>query len=252
MTSRQAAKIPFSFIQCRQLPILDQLRLEEALLRADDRNWCLVNSGTAPAIVMGISGKPEKFIDPHVMARNPVPVIKRFSGGGTVYVDSDTHFVTWICNAAHVGVDCCPVKVHRWSVDFYKAALPMLDVDLRENDYVVGERKWGGNAQYLCKGRWLHHSSLLWDYNESEMQRLLMPSKMPAYRQQRSHTDFLCRLRDFLPSRKVLEDQIVNHIHDRFHVTSVSLEEAQALLQRPHRQGTFLYELHDEAKSAFR
>ena len=47
-------------VRCRGLSILQQLRLEEALLRADDRNWCILNDGAPPtappAIVMGISG----------------------------------------------------------------------------------------------------------------------------------------------------------------------------------------------------
>ena len=44
-------------IRTRQLPILRQLRLEEALLRADAGNWCIINDGSSiPAIVMGISG----------------------------------------------------------------------------------------------------------------------------------------------------------------------------------------------------
>ena len=39
------------------VPILQQLRLEEALLRADAGNWFLLNDGTPePAVVMGISG----------------------------------------------------------------------------------------------------------------------------------------------------------------------------------------------------
>ena len=36
-------------IHKKQLPILEQLFLEEALLRADTRNFCLINEGTAPA-----------------------------------------------------------------------------------------------------------------------------------------------------------------------------------------------------------
>ena len=44
-------------LRLSKLPILRQLLLEEALLRADIGNWCIVNDGTAvPAIVMGISG----------------------------------------------------------------------------------------------------------------------------------------------------------------------------------------------------
>ena len=46
-----------NLLRLRGYPILQQLRLEEALLRADKANWCIVNDGTpSPAIVMGISG----------------------------------------------------------------------------------------------------------------------------------------------------------------------------------------------------
>ena len=30
------------------IPIMRQLQIEEALYRADDRNWCIVNRGAAP------------------------------------------------------------------------------------------------------------------------------------------------------------------------------------------------------------
>ena len=46
-----------NLLRLRGYPILQQLRLEEALLRADKANWCIINDGTpSPAIVMGISG----------------------------------------------------------------------------------------------------------------------------------------------------------------------------------------------------
>ena len=39
------------------LPLLRQLKLEEALLRADGGNWCLINDGAASATaVLGLSG----------------------------------------------------------------------------------------------------------------------------------------------------------------------------------------------------
>lgn len=40
-----------------RMPILQQLQLEEALLRATNSNWFLINDGTPqPTVVMGISG----------------------------------------------------------------------------------------------------------------------------------------------------------------------------------------------------
>lgn len=235
-TPLQAAKPALSLITLNNLPIFEQLQLEEALLRADVRNWCLINHGTSPAIVMGISGRPELLVNRDVVQKKGIPIIRRFSGGGTVYVDSGTHFVTWIFNTGHIEVDCCPAKVHHWTADFFREAMPTVDVALRENDYVIGERKWGGNAQYLCKGRWLHHSSILWDYDDAEMGCLLLPSKMPSYRQQRSHSDFLCRLRDHLPCRKFFQGSLIEKIKEKFDVTVVSLEQVLPILTVAHRK----------------
>lgn len=53
---------------------------------------------------------------------------------------------------------------------------------LRLADYAFGQRKFGGNAQAITKQRWLHHTSLLWDYDPTNMQLLKFPSKVPQYR----------------------------------------------------------------------
>ncbi len=49
-------------------------------------------------------------------------------------------------------------------------------------DYAYGERKFGGNAQAITKQRWLHHTSLLWDFSDARMRLLKHPSKAPEYR----------------------------------------------------------------------
>jgi hypothetical protein len=50
---------------------------------------------------------------------------------------------------------------------------------------VLGERKFGGNAQAITSRRWLHHTSFLWDYQPASMELLTNPAKQPAYRQAR-------------------------------------------------------------------
>ena len=47
---------------------------------------------------MGISGKPETLLDISKVQKDQIPVIKRFSGGGTVIVDENTLFITFIIN----------------------------------------------------------------------------------------------------------------------------------------------------------
>ena len=80
----------------KNTPIFEQLRLEEALLRTDERNFCIVNHGSPKAVVMGISGQPDRLLNiPKICSEN-IPVIQRFSGGGTVMIDENTLFVTFI------------------------------------------------------------------------------------------------------------------------------------------------------------
>lgn len=51
--SRAAVRV----LRLAGMPILQQLQLEEALLRATPHNWFIVNDGCSQAsIVMGISG----------------------------------------------------------------------------------------------------------------------------------------------------------------------------------------------------
>ncbi|KAK9909039.1 hypothetical protein WJX75_006398 [Coccomyxa subellipsoidea] len=188
-------------LSLRGVPILRQLHLEEALLRADFANYCIINEGTPePAIVIGISGKPEALIDIGAAKAAGVQVIKRFTGGGTVVVDHNTTFCTLIFNAADVkDVECYPRPVMQWSEGFYRPVFaPHGDFSLREHDYTFGERKFGGNAQAITKQRWLHHTSLLWDFDPQNMALLRHPERVPDYRADRTHLDFICRLRDFM------------------------------------------------------
>jgi len=69
--------------------------------------------------------------------------------------------------------------------------------ELRENDYVLGDKKIGGNSQSIVKDAFLHHTSFLWDWDPLNMDYLTLPEKRPDYRGDRSHDDFLVRLRHY-------------------------------------------------------
>jgi lipoate-protein ligase A len=228
--------VPFSLVFLKGCSIFQQLQLEEALLRADKRNWCLINQGASSSIVLGISGKPELLVDLERLATKPVPLIRRFSGGGTVFVDPGTIFITWICNAAETAVPCCPDKIHRWAGSHYSAAFPQ--IHLLENDYVIGERKCGGNAQYLCRGRWLHHTSFLWEYDPENMAYLKMPSKTPRYRQQRTHEEFLCTLKPHFVDEEEFYKRFLSYLHQQFSIITIPFEEAWKTTDYSHRKAT--------------
>lgn len=230
--------MPVHLLQLKSLPILEQLRIEEALLRADDRNWCIVNHGSSDAIVMGISGKMEELINQKKMEESPVQLIRRFSGGGTVFVDENTCFVTFICNSSFVSIPPFPQSIMQWTEQFYKPLFQ--EFTLKENDYILGNKKFGGNAQSICKNRWLHHSSLLWDYCPQKMEYLLLPKKSPAYRQQRSHNDFLCRLNEFWHNPRAFLDSFLDQVCKNFELREVSLKEIEGILLKDYRRATIV------------
>lgn len=226
-------------VKLTSISIFQQLQWEEALLRADARNWCILNQGSPPAIVMGISGQVHQLIHQGKLTQSPLPLIRRFSGGGTVIIDENTLFVTLICQTDALSIHPFPRPLMQWMAEeMYRPLFPNLPFQLQENDYALDGRKWGGNAQSIIKGRWLHHSSLLWDYSLDHLDYLLMPPKMPAYRQGRAHRDFLCRLRDYWPHPHEFQGQIIQQLNRHFTVVKREREELEQAAALPHRKAT--------------
>ncbi|WP_044045240.1 lipoate--protein ligase family protein [Candidatus Protochlamydia amoebophila] len=225
-------------VQLKNVPILTQLKWEEALLRTKHDNWCLINQGSPPAVVLGISGRVDELINLNYFYQNPIPLIRRFSGGGTVVVDENTIFVTFICHASQLSISPFPQHIMQWTEEFYRPIFPTHPFQLKENDYVMGLRKFGGNAQSITKNRWLHHSSLLWDFCYDKMQYLSLPKKRPHYRKDRSHLDFLCSLKDFCSDQSKFQDQLLNRLEQKFSLKHCSINDLKEISQIPHRHIT--------------
>lgn len=217
-------------------PIVEQLKLEEALLRADGENWCLINRGSSPAIVMGISQVPEQAVNFKLIRDQSIPLVRRYSGGGTVFVDEHTFFVSLIMNHSALPCDPFPKDVMDWTSTLYQ----QLPFSLKENDYVIGEKKCGGNAQYFTKDRFSHHTSFLWDYSPEKMDYLLHPKKKPAYRQERNHQEFLCSLKPHFPQLSDLKNAFIEVLSGTFELLHRTREEAEEAQTKTHRLATHL------------
>ncbi|RMX63995.1 hypothetical protein KXD40_006501 [Peronospora effusa] len=254
MTSGAGRKPLMSFLRLRTT-IQEQLQIEEALFRVESqRNWFIYNDEHAPAtIVMGISGKPDQLLHQNAVKRDKIPVLKRFSGGGTVIVDHNTIFTTFICKQKDFPkVKPFPRDIMTWSQQvfapfFSRICHKDLKFSLREDDYVFNDRKFGGNAQSLSRGRWLHHTSFLWDFDPKNMEYLTNPARQPKYRQQRSHHEFLCPLKDVLrkewANREKFESELYAELTHLFEVENVELDDIKHFLEKEHRKSTRFLEL---------
>jgi lipoate-protein ligase A len=110
---------------------------------------------------------------------------------------------------------------------------------LRENDYVFGDKKFGGNAQSISKNRFIHHTSFLYDYDEEMMKLLKSPKKQPEYRENRDHLAFVQTLKskydenDIISSgrRELFFDAVYNTLNESgFVLRSMPFDEAESIL----------------------
>ncbi len=223
-------------LKFNNLNIYEQLLIEEALLRTDDRNFCIINDGSPNAIVLGISSSVEKFVDHKKAQKNNIPLIQRYSGGGTVFVDSNTVFVSFIINKEVVNDHLFPEAIHKWAEKIYKDVFNIDGFALKENDYVIKDKKFGGNAQYIKKNRCVHHTTFLWDFEPENMNCLLLPPKIPNYRKQRNHLDFLTSIRHHFESKKLLIKALEDTLSKHFISKEVKLDELD--LEKEHRKST--------------
>ena len=194
------ARSALRLVELPRWPIKRMLRLEEALVRHEPGNWCLITAlpPQQPTVVVGLGGKPERLLDASELKKRPVPVVRRFTGGGTVVVNGGVVVTSLIVDK---GCEACapfPRDIMKWTEDIYrKAFADLIDSDqfaLRDHDYVFQDRKVGGNAQSIVKDKWIHHTSFLWDFDDADMRYLTLPEKRPEYRGDRSHDDFLAKL----------------------------------------------------------
>lgn len=225
-------KIPLFVAQTSFFPIYMQLQVEEALAQTSLDNWCIINEGSPPAVVFGISGK----VKDHVQKTSSIPLIRRYSGGGTVVVDQNTLFVSWILQKRHFPSLSTSDSIFSYTESLYREAFSIPSFYLKERDYAIANRKCGGNAQYLRKNQFVHHTTFLWDFSASHMELLSLPKKAPLYRKGRSHVDFLLPLKTYFPSISSLVDCLLTHLETEYAIEKKDLP--TDVLTLPHRKRT--------------
>lgn len=250
-------------VENRILDIATDTRSNEKLSISSDNSYGHEHRerNNSCAIILGIGGKIDRLVNMPAAKRDDVLILRRFSGGGTVVVDHNSLWTTFIgrntalLSSSGECIKPFPREIMSWSADTLfgpafdgwntrvlddwrkngkrsrgrqtlvfqgkscgisggvgeSLILPVVEqqtsnnVDsemtipkfhLRENDYVLGERKMGGNAQSIVSSGFLHHTSFLWDYDNFNMEYLTLPEKRPTYRGDRSHDDFLIKLKE--------------------------------------------------------
>ena len=136
------------------------LAADEFLLRNSSGEY-LVLSINERSVITGKHQLPHRETNTRFVTENEIPVIRRISGGGTVFHDPGNLNFSFILNSSEGR-----------QVDFRKYTLPVisflasLGIDARfegKNDLKVGGLKISGNAEHVFRNRVLHHGTLLFN-----------------------------------------------------------------------------------------
>jgi lipoate-protein ligase A len=149
-------------------------------------------------IVLGHANRIDSEIDLATCESEQVAILRRVSGGGTVLQGPGCLNYTLILRN---GIDV-PVGIGEsflFVLEHHKQCIRQMigsDVEIAGvSDLVISGRKFSGNAQYRKRRFALLHGTFLLDLDLRRVSRYLrLPTRQPAYRQNRPHTDFIQNL----------------------------------------------------------
>jgi lipoate---protein ligase len=134
------------------------LALEEYLLKNTEDEYLILGRND-PSVIIGKHQSAHREVNTRFITENHIPVIRRISGGGTVFHDGGNLNFTFI-RQSEAGKQ----------VDFRKYTQPVIDylkylnVDVKfegKSDLKVEGYKISGNAEHVHRNRVLHHGTLL-------------------------------------------------------------------------------------------
>ncbi|MFT8993974.1 lipoate--protein ligase [Lentilactobacillus hilgardii] len=136
---------------------------------------------TTPTVMLGKYQDAAAELNLDYIKKHGVHVVRRYSGGGTIYTDQGGYQFTLIYPDEHSEIDFSA------GLTLIKAALNQIGIKAEtdsRNDLVVAGRKVSGSAQYVTPGYKLHHGSLLFDSDLDTMAHALRvdPVKLKAKR----------------------------------------------------------------------
>jgi lipoate-protein ligase A len=180
----------------------ENLALDEALLLEAEagrgseilRLW----EWSQNVVVLGSGGCLHEDVDEAACAAEGIPILRRASGGGTVLLGGGC-----LCFCLVLAYNRSPALreipfSYLLILDKIRQALHDLLPAIEfagTSDLMAAGRKFSGNAQQRKRTFFLHHGTLLFDFDLTRIRRFLrMPGRQPAYRGGRDHEDFLCNL----------------------------------------------------------
>jgi len=181
----------------------ENLALDEALLDTAEeseepaevlRFW----ESNRPMVVLGRSSKAAEEANLDACRGDGVPVLRRCSGGAAIVAGRGClMYAVVLSYELHPELRALDLA-HRFVLSrLREALLPLASgVQFRgTSDLAVGDHKFSGNSLRCKRNHLLYHGTLLYDFDLTLLGKYLGPApRQPAYRNQRTHRQFVTNL----------------------------------------------------------
>lgn len=181
------------------------LALEEYLLRQVELDEpLLLFYVNEPAVIIGRNQNTLEEIDPDYVEAQGIHIVRRLSGGGTVYHDLGNLNFSFITNGKET-----LHNFHLFTEPVIKVLLQLgVEAELRgKSDIFANGKKISGNAQYATTRRMFSHGTLLFDTDLGEMLRAINPRRTHIESKAvQSVRNFVTNILELLPRPMTLDE----------------------------------------------
>lgn len=179
------------------------LATEEFLLKDLDDDILFIYSNN-PCVVVGKHQNALAETNYRFLTENNIPLIRRISGGGTVYHDLGNINFSFFKNGEEGNL--VNFRSFIEPVAKYLVKYGILAEIGKRNDILVNELKVSGNAEHIFKKRTLHHGTLLFNSQLDNLRKALktVPGKYTD-RAVKSVRSSVANLSEFIPEQITVE-----------------------------------------------
>ena len=163
----------FKFITHDNTDAYFNLASEEYLLKQTDDYYIYLWVNDR-AVIVGTNQNAIEEVNLSYTESAGVKVVRRLTGGGTVYHDKGNLCYTII---APYNAEEDNYKKFTAPVIEYLKSLGVNASFSGRNDIVIDDKKISGNAQTVYKDRIMHHGTILFNADTEELSKCLNPSK---------------------------------------------------------------------------